>query len=720
MSAAPSGSERELELAHVLFIDVVGYSKTSVDDQREILRELNAIVRQTEQFRKAEAQQKLICLPTGDGMALAFFTTPEAPVRCAIEIARALKNHPEIQLRMGVHTGPVNTVEDVNERANVAGAGINMAQRVMDCGDAGHILLSQRVAEDLGQSREWSPLLHDLGECEVKHGVRVHVVNLYTEELGNRQIPARFKRQPHRTRAGGTRDRLGTRGWLVLAALSILVVGSGSWLFHLQSWPTKPDQKNAASSSDVAARMNVAEKSIAVLPFRPLSESNRDEALELGMADTLIGKLSASRELIVATLTAVRKYEELRQDPVTTGRSLRVNAVLEGNLQRVGDRLRVTTRLIKVLDGSSLWAGTFDEKFTDVFAVQDAISEKVAAALSLRLNEREQKLLTKHYTENTEAYQLYLQGRFYWNKYTEEGFRKSIEFFKQAVEKDPAYGLAYSGLADSYSLLGELGLVPANDVFPQARSYAEKAIALDETLASAHISLGIVKLFYDWDWPGAEKELRLAKELDPKNAQVYHFYGHYLELVGQVDEGIEETKRGVVLDPTNLIINSEVGLGYYFARKPDLAIVQLRKTLEMDPNFYYASFVLTQAYSLKHDYQAEIAEIERARPLSSDWSYLAAELGWVDASLGERTEALTVIEQLKDRRSREYIDPGLIVFIYTALGDFDNAFAWLDIAYQERSGVLGWITVEPKFDPLRVDPRFANLRRRMKLPLARD
>jgi tetratricopeptide (TPR) repeat protein len=404
-----------------------------------------------------------------------------------------------------------------------------------------------------------------------------------------------------------------------------------------------------------------------------------------------------------------------KHDAVTTGRELRVNSVLEGNVQKSGNRIRVTARLIKVADGSSIWAGTFDEKFTDVFQVQDAIAQKVAAALQLRLSEDEQKRLTKRYTENTEAYQLYLRGRFYWNKYTDEGFRKSIEYFKQAVEKDPNYALAYSGLADSYSLLGEMGMVPPKEVFPQGRTYAEKALVLDETLSPAHVSLAIVKLFYDWDFAGAEKELRRAKELNPNYPDAYHFYGHYLELVGRFEDAIVETKRGVELDPTSLIINAELGLAYYYARQPDQAIAQLRKTLELDPTFAYASYNMALAYAQKGAYQEEIAELNRVRPLSGDWSWIIAEIGYVDAALGKRAGALTAIEQLNERRAREYIEPVLVVYIYVALGDKDQAFAWLDKAYEERSGAMCWIKIEPKFDPLRSDPRFIDLLRRMGL-----
>jgi TolB-like protein/tetratricopeptide (TPR) repeat protein len=692
-------SDAQLEIGHVLFMDIVGFSKLLVDEQSDCSHRLNQIVRNTEQFRAAETANKLIRLPTGDGMVLVFYTGPEAPARCAMEIARALKDS-SFGLRMGIHSGPVNKVSDVNDRSNLAGTGINMAQRVMDCGDAGHILLSKRVTEDLEQHSKWRPRLHHLGEFEVKHGVKIDIVNLYTDEVGNPALPPKLKDKkvtPSSPLARFPKP-------LIAAALLVAIALVGLWFVS---------HRSARTSANVAAV--VPEKSVAILPFKPLSSQNRDEVLENGMADTLITKLSTIAEIIIPSLTSAQKYSEQEHDPLAAGRLLHVRTVLEGTLQKVADRIRVSARLINVADGASLWAGTFDEKFTDVFAVQDTIAQKVVAALALQLSGEEQKHLTKRYTENTEAYQLYLKGRFYWNKWSEDGFRKSIEYFKQAVEKDPNYALAYSGLADAYSLLCEWGSSPSNEIFPQARGYAEKALKLDETLSEAHLSLGLVKFLYDWDFPAAEKELRRAKDLDPKDAQVYHFYGHYLELIGRFDEAAEETKRGVAVDPTNLVLNSEVGMAYYWGRKYEQAAAQHRKTLEMDSTFSYASFSLAQDYIQLRKYQEAMAELNRMRPISQDWSWIVSEIGYLDGLLGKRAEAQKIIGELTARSANEYIDPCLLAFVYIALGDKDQAFAWMEKAFKERSGWILWLQVEPQFDPLRSDPRFKDLVHRIGL-----
>src|SRR5438445_8120942 len=506
-------SDLRLEIAHVLFIDIVGYSKRLIDEQHELLGDLNRLVRKTEAFRSAETSGKLIRVPTGDGVALVFSTTPEAAGKCALEISKALRSHSELRVRMGIHSGPVSGIMDVNDRSNIAGAGINVAQRVMDCGDAGHILLSKRVAEDLEQYRQWRPHLHELGECEVKHGARVSLANLYNDEVGNPAIPEKLEKE-RKTKAAAPSvkpAKLQKPALLTGAILAAIALVIGFWAFsHRQS------QKMA----------NAPEKRIAVLPFKPLLPDNRDQVLELGMADSLIAKLSNIREMVVRSLNSVRKYGGLEQDPLAAGRELEVNSVLEGNVQKSGDRIRVTARLISVADGSSLWANTFDEKFTDVFAVQDAISQKVADALALRLSGEEQKRLTRRYTENLEAYQLYLTGRYHHARLIPPEVRKSIEFFQKAIDLDPNYALAYFGLAEANRSLAITSDVPSKDCLPRAKGAAMKAIELDDFLAEAHASLSFTLIWYDWDWGGGEREARRAVALNPNSGIAHYAYAH--------------------------------------------------------------------------------------------------------------------------------------------------------------------------------------------------
>ena len=704
-------SDLQLEIAHVLFIDIVGYSKLFINEQHELLQELNQIVRTTDAFQSADRAGKLIRVPSGDGMALVFSTAPDAPVQCALEISRALRSHPELQVRMGVHSGPVSGLTDVDDRSNVAGAGINMAQRVMDCGDAGHILLSRRVAEDLEQYRQWRPHLQDLGECEVKHGMRLHVFNLCTGELGNPQFPEKLKAEGK----GKVRRTI----WppptapfrklaVILAGLMIVVLAIAVWwLSHRATPGSIGDGKSAAAP--------VATKRIAVLPFKPLLSANRDEVLELGMADTLIAKLSNSRQLIISSLNSVRKYAGLDQDAVAAGQALQVNSVVEGNVQRVDDRIRVTARLINVADGASLWAGTFDEKFTDVFGVQDTISQKVADALALRLSGEENKRLTRRYTDNVEAYQLYLTGRYHWNKLTPREITKSIEFFKKAIELDPTYALAYFGLADAYRSLAPTSEVPAKDILPQAKAAAAKALELDESLAEPHVTLAFIHTWFDWDWAGAEREAKRAIELNPNWGFGHIAYAQMLTFTGRHQEAIAEGARAAELDPLSLIINTLHGSFLYHARRHDEARATLQKTLALDSNFWIAHLFLGKVYIEQKNYPEAVAELSKARELSGGNSEPLSMIGYAWAISGDAAKARAVLKELKSLSSQRYIPPSNIAILAYVVGEKDEAVSWLEKAYQDRDIRLCRAKVDPKWDPMRSDPRFAAILNRMGL-----
>ena len=661
--AAEVKKEIQLEIAHVLFIDIVGYSKLSINEQRAAIDELTQIVRSTEQFQKAEAADRLIKIATGDGMALVFYTSPEAPVRCAVELSRALKDHPRLRIRMGIHSGPVSGVVDVTGRTNLAGAGLNLARRVMDCGDAGHILLSKHVAEDLSEFEEWQPMLHELGTCEVKHGMQVHVFNLHTDELGNSRLPEKLKQSRH--------------------------------------------EKGAAAS--------VAQKRIAVLPFKPVLPESRDLVLELGMADTLITKLSNSREVIVRSLTSVRKYGGLEQDPVSAGRELEVNSVLEGNVQRVGDRIRVTARLIKVADGSSLWAATFDEEFTDVFSVQDAISQKVADALALRLSREENKRLTKRYTDNVEAYQLYLTGLYHWNKLTLPEIRKSIGFFNQAIDLDPTYALAYFGLAYAYVAFAPMSDMPPKDVLPQGKAAATKALEIDESLAEAHATLAFIHTLFDWDWAEAEKEAKRAIALYPNLALAHMAYAELLCKTGRHQEAITEGTRAQELDPLSLIINTLYGSYLYQARRNEEATARLQKTIELDPNFWLAYLLLGKIYFNKGKYPEAIAEFSKATELSGGNSEPISMTGYAWAMAGDPAKARAVLKELKSLSSQRYVPGTSLGALCYAVGEKDEAFTWLEQAYEDRDLRLSQLKVEPKWDAMRSESRFVAILKRIGL-----
>src|SRR5712691_11727679 len=382
--------EIQLEIAHVLFIDIVGYSKLSVNEQHAVVEELNQIVRASEQFRRAEAASRLLKIPTGDGMALVFYTSPEAPAQCAVEISRALKEHPRLQLRIGIHSGPVSGVVDVNERANLTGAGLNIAQRVMDCGDAGHILLSKHVAEDLEEYEKWRPLLHDLGTCEVKHGARVGVTNLYSDEVGNPQLPKKFQTlQKHRSHVR----------WAEVA-IALLVLGAvvAAFIFVLR----RP----------MRSALSVAEKSIAVLPFENLSEEKANAFFADGVQDEILTNLARIADLKVISRTSVMQYKSgVARNLREIGQQLGVAHLLEGSVQRAANRMRVNAQLIDARTDAHLWAQTYDRDLADVFAIQSEIAKAIADQLQARLLPNEKKAIEQPPTTDLGAFDLYSRAK---------------------------------------------------------------------------------------------------------------------------------------------------------------------------------------------------------------------------------------------------------------------------------------------------------------------
>src|SRR6266516_1296862 len=398
--------EIELEIAHVLFIDTVGYSKLVVDQQRRLLELLNQIVRGTEQFRKAEASHRLITIPTGDGMALVFYNTPEAPVECALEISRAAREHPELKLRMGVHSGPVSGVVDVSGRANIAGARINVAQRVMDCGDTGHILLSKHVAEDLEQLGHWKRHLHDLGETEVKHGAHVSVVNLYTEELGNPEVPQKF-RQARQKGAMPAFDEKRSRGrsWIIAAAAIILAaLALGGFLLSRRSVPV---------ASRAASISGIPEKSIAVLPFENLSRDPDNAYFADGIQDEILTRLAKIADLKVISRTSTQHYKSAPENLPEIARQLGVAHILEGSVQKAGNAVHINVQLIKAATDAHLWGESYDRELQNIFGVEAEVAKAIADQLRAKLTGQEEQVIAAKPTDNPDAYDAYLRGLAY-------------------------------------------------------------------------------------------------------------------------------------------------------------------------------------------------------------------------------------------------------------------------------------------------------------------
>ncbi|HAF15835.1 MAG TPA: hypothetical protein DCK99_19505 [Blastocatellia bacterium] len=447
-------------------------------------------------------------------------------------------------------------------------------------------------------------------------------------------------------------------------------------------------------------------QTIAVLPFKPMNQTSQDEFLELGMADALITKLSNLRQIVVRPTSAVRKYTALEQDPVAAGRELKVASVLEGSVQRLDDRIRVTVQLVSVEDGSPLWAEKFDEKFANIFAVQDSISEKIAERLALKLTGEDMRRLTKRYTDNVEAYQLYLKGRYFWEMRTEEAMKKSVEYFEQAIQIDPNYALAYAGIAHSYTALRARGYVPPLEGAQKMKEAVTKALEMDDNLAEAHTAMGTYKIT-EFDWPGAEREFKRAIELDPNYPTAHLWYGFFLEGMGRQDENIAERKRALELDPLNFEINASLGSAYFHAGQYDKAIEQESKALELNPNFQAAHQYVGQIYLTKGMYVEAISEFQKA------WN--KGSLGHAYGVSGRRAEAQKTLAELIETSKHRYISPLDIARIYAGLDEKDQAFQWLEKAYQERVTYLMLLKVDEDFSSLHSDPRFQNLLQRVGL-----
>ena len=482
---------------------------------------------------------------------------------------------------------------------------------------------------------------------------------------------------------------------------------------------------------------------LAVLPFRPLGQNGRDESLELGMADALITRLSNLPQTVVRPTSAVRRYMDGETDALTAGKRLQADWVLEGSMQRSGDRIRVTVQLLRLPAGKPSWAETFDEKFTDIFTVQDLISERVADALAVQLTGAERRRLTRRYTRDAEAYQLYTRGRYHWNKRTTAALHKGIEYFEQAIAKDPHYALAYAGLADSYNVLGshDHGALAPKEAFPKAAAAARRAIEIDETLGEAHAALAFIQFNYEWDWAGAEKEFQRAFDLNPGYPTLQQWYSRYSMAMGRTEASLEASKRGFELDPIDIPLNAHLAWHHLHAGQYDPAIEACRKALELDSNHPTPHWYLGMAYEQKRDYPKAIGEFQiafvlsggspappsslaRAYAIARDTLaggnpvYLAG-LGHAYAAAGNVAEARNVLRELEELSKQRHVSPFERAVIHAGLGETEQAFAWLEKAYAERAGWLVYLQVEPRLAQLRSDPRFGSLARRVGLTAAK-
>ncbi|MCX5801031.1 MAG: protein kinase [Candidatus Eisenbacteria bacterium] len=455
--------------------------------------------------------------------------------------------------------------------------------------------------------------------------------------------------------------------------------------------------------------------SIAVLPFRDMSPQGDQDYFCEGMAEELINGLAQVEGLRVVARTSAFQFKGKNLDVRKIGEQLDVGTVLEGSVRKAGNRVRVTAQLVSVTDGYHLWSEKYDREMEDVFSIQDEISLAIVEKLKVRLLGEEKDRLLKRYTKNLDAYNLYLQGRWMWNRRTEEGLKKAIGYFRQAIEKDPNYALAYAGLASTYVVLPEHAVIPPKEMISEAEGAARKALELDPTLGEAHAVLGMIKSEVEWDWAGAEREFKRAIELDPSNPTAGHWHSHLLRHRGRLDEALAEIKRAQELDPLSLVISSNVGEVLYYLRQYDEAIAQYKKTLELDPNFAVAHSCLGSVYAAQGRFDEAIAESQKARALLGSSPFGLSELGYAYARSGNKGEAARILNELLGLSKQAYSVSSGIALVYCGLGDKDKAFEWLEKAYQKREGGFLYLKMDPAWDGLRSDARFSELLKKMGL-----
>jgi TolB-like protein/class 3 adenylate cyclase/Tfp pilus assembly protein PilF len=705
-SAEPT-PDLPLEIAHVLLIDVVGYSRLLVNEQIELLQDLNQIVRSTDCFRAAETKGKLIRVSTGDGMALLFFHSPEEPARCALEISRTLQEHPHIQLRMGVHSGPVNQVTDVNDKTNIAGSGINVAQRVMDCGDAGHILLSGHIAEDLTQYRHWQPYLHDLGECEVKHGLRLHLVNLYKDNLGNPHLPDKLKRRRRWKQTSGVSVRpVITARWPKYVLTAVLLVSAVALAISFSVFYRRGSPAVARSSLGKAADVGlpIPEKSIAVLPFENRSEDKANAYFANGIQDEILTRLSKIADLKVISRTSTQHYKSAPENLPEIARQLGVAHILEGSVQKSGEAVRVNVQLIKAANDSHLWADTFDRKLTDIFSVESEVAKAIADQLRAHITGQEEQVIAAKPTDNPEAYDAYLRGLAYNLKTANSAAnsRGAQKYLREAVRLDPKFALAWTLLSfvDARGYLTQT-LQPTVALREEARQAAETALTLEPNLGEALHAEGYYHYACLKDYDTAVRFFEQARPLLPNSSRIPESLAYVTRRQGQWDRSESYFNEAERLDPRNVYVLGQHGQSYIARRRFTEALHKFDQILKITPDDMDTLAVKASVAQAQGDLPRAAALLAPLHPPADDSNVLYTQ---VYQAILERRSA-QVIPRLKEILAKP--DPAWGYFY----GELRFWLGWAqDVAGDHAAARESWGQARGELEPfLKEQPENYNL-----------
>lgn len=704
---AESDDNLHLEIGHVLFIDIVGYSRLLIEEQKERLNQLAAIVLATAPVREATDEQ-LVRLPTGDGMALVFHHSAEEPARCALEIAEALRKHPELPVRMGIHSGPVSEVKDVSGRNNIAGAGINMARRVMDCGDAGHILVSQHVADDLAQYRQWAPRLHDLGDCEVKHGVRLHLVNLYSEPLGNGALPQKFRQAAEKPVVEKPARRI-SFGWIAVLALAAILAAGAVYYFtsHRTATPS-----TAAPEAPKSAP--IPEKSIAVLPMVNSTGDPANEYFSDGMSEEFISSLSRLPNLKVIGRTSSFQFKATKDDSKTIGEKLGVYYLLEGSVRKSADRVRIDVALVKASDGANVWSETYDRELKDIFAVQSEIASSVAAALKVTFLGGQRQARDNPPSGNVAAYKAYLQGKFQEARVTRESYGKAIEFYDRAIRLDPQYALAYARMSLTWTNYAAemLGGAEAQEGYTKARAAADQALSLNPELALGHAALGWLLSYTTFDHTISLAEFHRALELDPNDSEMKNDLATELAVLGQLDEAVRLTQEALATDPLHSGWYGNLAAYLSALGRTEEAETAIQKAIAPEPDaaFYHRQLAIIQIQRGEKEAALRSANLEP----DPFWRMNALALAY-DAN-GDRAKSNAELKTLVEQHANE--SAVQIAQIYAARKEPEKMFEWLERGWNQHDPGITGLLCDPFMLPYRNDARFIALCRKAGLTAA--
>jgi TolB-like protein/class 3 adenylate cyclase/Flp pilus assembly protein TadD len=694
----------ERKLAAILAADVVGYSRLVGADEAGTIARLKALRKEVIEPLVAEYRGRVVKL-VGDGALVEFASAVDA-VECAVAIqngvAERQAGEPEdrrIQFRIGINLGDI-IVED----GDILGDGVNVAARLEGLAEPGGICVARNVHNQVKTKLDLP--FEPMGQHRVKN--IAEPVEVWRVALDG-FVP---------TRKPITRRILPMT--IAAAAVVLLVTASGAWLWlrSNDSAPRAPQQAvTAATATDApaVAQQPVLDKyRIAVLPFVNMSGDAENEYFSDGITEELISKLSRLHDLTVIARTSIMQYKKTGKGVAEIGRELQAGTILEGSVRKAGDRLRITAQLIDVASQGHLWSEDYDRDLTDVFAIQSDVAQNVAQALQLTLKPAEKTQIAKAGTDDVEAYNAYLRGLYHYNTWSKEGLEKSIEYFEQAIARDPNFARAYAARAFSYDLMAEYGYLPADKVFPRMKDLAHRALEIDATIAEAYTALALVAGYYDGDWVRADEAYRRALELNPNSVVTHDWYGVvFLGPMGRFEEAIAHGERAKELDPLTPYIRVDLGWSYDHARRWDEPIAECEQIPEIDPKFYFTYWCLGFAYWQKGRLEEAVAAYERGVELEPNDSGLKADLAIVYAAAGKKDRAQKILEEFEEKARREYVPPYVLAMVHMAVGDLDNTFAWLDKVYEERSPVLIYMNEHARYDRLRGDPRWHELMRKI-------